>query len=170
MAVVTERPAFGLCRAFQKQAFFQAFMKEMSEEDRWWKQRQWWGRRERTEKRSEDKNKQNETEDRERRRAQKRSNSVYVHLYTDIHRLHFNIYVSEPTSSTVQRNQSEAWDQMTPGRYHLDNNNHTSMANVKIPSLFTSKVHALSKAFIPQTLLREKADHLHMWYVLQKYS
>lgn len=91
----------------------------------------------------------------ERGGGQRREKSgVCVHFNTDTDSALTASYVSEPTSTTVQRNQSEALDQKTSGRYHLDNNNHTSM--VKITFLCSSKVHALTKAFIPQTILRQR--------------
>lgn len=81
----------------------------------------------------------------------------------------FNVYVFEPASATVQRNQSETQDQTIQERYHL-NNNHISMVNVKITSPRSSKVHALPNSFIPQTLLRQRRATYTMCYVLQKYS
>lgn len=51
-------------------------------------------------------NNENDRENKGEREAQKKV--VYVYILIQTHRFRFNIYVSEPTSATFQRNQREA--------------------------------------------------------------
>lgn len=118
-------------------------MKEMAKEDKWWTRRKWWGQSERAEKGSEDRNKENK-----RRWGEKSAiRAVCVYILTSMF-----LSLHQPRSKETKVRHKTRWLQGDI----IWITTTILMANVKITSLCSSKVHALAKAFIPQTQLRQR--------------